>query len=345
MKKTLFCCLWFILAGWLCGCALSQPVDEIPSDVVVISDMGLDSIKEATTESIIKRTEQVGDTTITICATVAPVEMEQLYSVTLEPDSAAWESMARELLPDWIPEIESAVESGSYNICVWANDRIRLLYSLEERAGYLSYIDCDKDLNNSNLENGGNEYIPHYITSLIPEGMEVTAEEAAKTVCELFNSNSYFDFEPWNVVAQYDSQKSKGCYHFILQPQFDGTAVYRGTDVGGISSFYSEDGIFACQGPIFLKERERTEISAFFPLESAVEQLIANCPAYAYGEQVICQRVCLGYIENEENDTITLSPAWIFECQDTCDTDDLTDAYTYYYNCGFYLETGEFWLN
>lgn len=338
MKRYFVSTLCAVLAVFLCGCTL-QP----PQKTTVTSSVGVYTVPELSSPLEIERTEQVGDKTIVIHAAVVTVEKENLFTVELTPDIGAWAAFGEKLLTDYAQEIDSAVQSGSMDIAVKEGNQLWKRFSLGRySAGDVVFWDGEKDLNGSDLDSSWSHSIPHYRTQLVPSATEITADEAAEKVCELLDSHSCLRFTPWNITAGYDSQNMKGYYHIMLQPQMDDVPIY--PDL--ISAFYSDEGLFSCRGTVFLQERERIPVESVFPLERAVEQFIANCPAYAYTEKIVCQQICLGYILTSEEDVVTLSPAWIFECQeDMYSEDGLQIVNTRYYNCGFLLKSGEFWLD
>lgn len=338
MKKHFVSTLCTVIAVCLCGCTLRTPEETTASFSV-----GPYTVPEISSPLEIERTEQIGDKTVIIHATVAPVEEKNPFTVVLTPDIGAWAALGKELLPNYAQEIDNAVQSGSMDISVIEDERLRLSFSLGRySAGDTVFLDCEKDLNGSDLDGDRSYSIPRYRTQLVPPATEITAVEAAEKVCELLNSHSCLRFTPWNITAGYDSQNMKGYYHIKLQPQMEGIPIYPEL----ISAFYSDEGLFSCRGTVFLQEQARTPVESVFPLERAVEQFIAYCPVYAYTEQVVCKQIELGYVLTSEEDTITLSPAWIFECQEDIYSEDGSQIiYTRYYNCGLLLENGEFWLD
>lgn len=338
MKKYFASTLCAVVAVCLCGCTLRNPKETtVPSNTGPYTVPGISSPLE------IDRTEQIDDKTVMIHATVVPVEEETLFTVVLTPDISAWAAFGKELLPNYAQEIDSAVRSESMDISVIEDERLCLSFSLGRYSvGDIVFLDCEKDLNGSDLDSDWSYSIPHYRTQLIPPATEITAEKSAEKVCELLDSHSLLHFTPWNITAGYDSQKMKGYYHIMLQPQLEGIPIYPEI----ISAFYSDEGLFSCRGTVFVQEWERTPVESVFPLERAVEQFIANCPAYAYTEKVVCQQINLGYVLTSDEDIITLSPAWIFECQEDVYSEDGSQIiYTRYFDCGFFLENGEFWLD
>ena len=155
---------------------------------------------------------------------------------------------------------------------------------------------------------------------------------------------SCLDFKPWNITAEYDNEKMKGAYHIYLRQFYQDVPIYEAGAFHSISAFVSKNGCFACQGNITLKEQSRAPIHSVLSLENAIEKFISTSPAYCYSNQVICNRVNLVYIPAANGNTIVLTPAWIFECQELVNPDNPRIQFTKYYNCGFYLETGDFWI-
>lgn len=338
MKTHFVSALCVVMAVCLCGCTLRNPKETTASFSVEPY-----TVPEISSPLEIERTEQIGDTTIIIHATVAPVEEKNPSTVVLTPDIGAWAALGNELLPNYAQEIDNAIQSGNFDISVIEDERLRLSFELGKySAGDMVFLDSEKDLNGSDLDSDWSYSIPGYRTQLLPPATEITAVEAAEKVCELLNSHSCLRFTPWNITAGYDSQNMKGYYHIKLQPQMEGIPIYPEL----ISAFYSDEGLFSCRGTVFLQEQERTPVESVFPLERAIEQFIANYPAYANTEKVVCQQINLGYVLTSDEDIITLSPAWIFECQEDIYSEDGSQIiYTRYFDCGFLLENGEFWLD
>ena len=265
-------------------------------------------------------TQQIRGTTLTIQAPVPGVDAEALGkmgTVRMQTDTASFEKMGRELLLERFPQIEAELESGKMHISLSDEATGNLLLgfdcSVDGRAGYMYYVDVQRDLNGSDLDEPKTTFQPHYVTSIVPDGMNLTGEEAAEAVAALLSDYSCFRFSPWNVRAGYDRQKQQGYYCINLQPEYQGIPVFGANP----HVFYSNQGFFAGQGMLLLKETQRTVIQSPISMEQAMEAVVNSIPEITTYDTVQCDTIQLGYLaENQENEVL-LTPAWVFECSQT----------------------------
>lgn len=291
------------------------------------------------TESI-DVTEQVRGTSLTIHAPVPAVSEQQFHSlgnVTMESDVQLWEKMGRELLVERYPQLEAELSSGNTDIFLSDPEPYRPLLcfscSVDGWAGRLYYDDYLRDLGGRNLDEAGTSRLPHYLTSIVPDGMSMTGEEAAQAAAELLSDYSCFQFTPWNVQANFDSEKQQGYYYILLQPEYQGIPVYETLP----NAYYSNQGLFASQGLVMLKETGWEPLSSSLPLEQAVASVVNNIPELTFCDSVQCDIVRLGYVKQEQEGAVTLTPAWVFECSGT----QSGQEHVHYFNIYVSLETGK----
>lgn len=284
-------------------------------------------------------TQQVRGTSLTIHAPVPAVSEQQFNSlgnVTMEGDVQLWEKMGRELLVERYPQLEAELSSGNTDIFLSDPEPYRPLLCFSCSAtgvGQLYFDDYLLEMGGRDLDEAGTHHQPHYITSIIPDGMTMTGEEAGQAVAELMSNYSCFRFTPWNVVAHYDQQTGQGCYLVDLQPEYQGIPVYRALSYG----YYSEQGLFAAQGLMMLKETGWEPLSSSLPLEQAVASVVNNIPEASFCDSIQCDIVRLGYVKQEQEGAVTLTPAWVFECSGT----QSGQEHVHYFNIYVSLETGK----
>lgn len=291
------------------------------------------------TESI-DVTQRVRGTSLTIHAPVPAVSEQQFNSlgnVKMEGDVHLWEKMGRELLVERYPQLEAELSSGNTDIFLSDPEPYRPLLSfscsVDGWAGRLYYDDYLRDLGGRNLDEAGTHGLPHYLTSIVPDGMDMTGEEAAQTVAELLSNYSCFQFTPWNVQANFDSEKQQGYYYILLQPEYQGIPVYETIP----NAYYSNQGLFASQGLMMLKETGWEPLSSSLSLEQAVASVVNNIPEASFCDSIQCDIVRLGYVEQEQEGAVTLTPAWVFECSGT----QSGQEHVHYFNIYVSLETGK----
>lgn len=292
------------------------------------------------TESI-DVTQQVRGTSLTIHAPVPAVSEQQFHSlgnVKMEGDVQLWEKMGRELLVERYPQLEAELSSGNTDIFLSDPEPYRPLLcfscSVDGWAGRLYYDDYLRDLGGRNLDEAGTSRLPHYLTSIVPDGMSMTGEEAAQAAAELLSDYSCFQFTPWNVQANFDSEKQQGYYYILLQPEYQGIPVYETLP----NAYYSNQGLFASQGLVMLKETGWEPLSSSLPLEQAVASVVNNIPELTFCDSVQCDTVRLGYVvEGEQEGEVALTPAWVFECAGT----QSGQEHVHYFNIYVSLETGK----
>lgn len=286
----------------------------------------LDETTHLTAGEALDITHEVRGTTLTIHAPVPTANVQELCTLRMQADTGLWEKMGRELVMERFPQIEGELTGGKTDINVSDETTGNLLLgfhcSADGRTGYLSYVDVQRDLNGSNLDGDGNWFTPHYLTATVPDGMDMTAEEAAQKAAQLLENYSCFRFSPWNVQAEYDRQKQQGYYRIKLQPEYQGIPVYT-----TIEAFYSGDGLFCCQGLMMLKESQRTAAQSPIPLKQAIEAFVNNICELATSDTVRCSAIRLGYVAQAQGEEVVLSPAWVFECTETSGSHDFPSLF------------------
>lgn len=290
------------------------------------------------TESI-DVTQRVRGTSLTIHAPVPAVSEQQFHSlgnVTMESDVQLWEKMGRELLVERYPQLEAELSSGNTDIFLSDPEPYRPLLSFSCSAtgvGQLYFDDYLLEMGGRDLDEARTHHQPHYITSIIPDGMTMTGEEAGQAVAELMSNYSCFRFTPWNVVAHYDQQTGQGCYLVDLQPEYQGIPVYETLSY----AYYSNQGLFASQGLMMLKETGWEPLSSSLSLEQAVASVVNSIPEASFCDSIQCDIVRLGYVKQEQEGAVTLTPAWVFECSGT----QSGQEHVHYFNIYVSLETGK----
>lgn len=290
------------------------------------------------TESI-DVTQRVRGTSLTIHAPVPAVSEQQFHSlgnVKMEGDVQLWEKMGRELLVERYPQLEAELSSGNTDIFLSDPEPYRPLLSFSCSAtgvGQLYFDDYLLEMGGRDLDEAGTHHQPHYITSIVPDGMDMTGEEAAQTVAELLSNYSCFQFTPWNVQANFDSEKQQGYYYILLQPEYQGIPVYETIP----NAYYSNQGLFASQGLMMLKEAGWEPLSSPLSLEQAVASVVNNIPEASFCDSIQCDIVRLGYVKQEQEGAVTLTPAWVFECSGT----QSGQEHVHYFNIYVSLETGK----
>lgn len=284
-------------------------------------------------------TQQVRGTSLTIHAPVPAVSEQQFHSlgnVKMESDVQLWEKMGRELLVERYPQLEAELSSGNTDIFLSDPEPYRPLLCFSCSAtgvGQLYFDDYLLEMGGRDLDEAGTHRQPHYITSIIPDGMTMTGEEAGQAVAELMSNYSCFRFTPWNVVAHYDQQTGQGCYLVDLQPEYQGIPVYETLSY----AYYSNQGLFASQGLMMLKETGWEPLSSSLSLEQAVASVVNNIPEASFCDSIQCDIVRLGYVKQEQEGAVTLTPAWVFECSGT----QSGQEHVHYFNIYVSLETGK----
>lgn len=255
--------------------------------------------------------------TITVDAAI-PIAQE-IQTIWLQEDIPLFEKMGRELVTERFPQIQADLDSGSRDISLSDEATGNLLLSfhcsMEGIPGMLHYLDVQRDLNGSSLDGWETVFAPHYVTSTVPDGMAVTPEAAIQEVTSLLESYSCFRFSPWNVQAEYDQQKQQGCYRVTLMPEYQGMPIYGQRTT--TQAFYSDDGLFCCQGMLLLREQQRSAVEAPTSWQQAVESVVNSIPEITSYDTVRCGTIRLGYLAEVQETEVVLTPAWVFECSES----------------------------
>lgn len=298
------------------------------------------SLEELTAGEMLDIAQQIRGTTITIHALAPTENPEECSIIAMKSDPCLWEKLGRELVLERFPQIEAELRSGKTDISLSDETTGNLLLAFngspDGRPGWLNYLDVQRDLNGRNLDGDTNWFTPHYLSTTIPDGMEITGEEAAAKLAQLLADCSCFQFTPWNVQAEYDQQKQQGYYRIKLQPEYEGIPVY-GTE-STTEAFYSNDGLFCCQGLLMLKEHQRTAVPSPITLKQAIEAVVNHIPALTSYDAVRCSEIRLGYLAQTQEEEVVLSPAWVFQCSHT------QENFTDYFEIAVLTQTGKIWI-
>lgn len=286
---------------------------------------------------------QFRGTTITIDSALPASDLSIPEMITLRGDDNLWQTMGRELVMERFPQIEGSLKSGATDIGITDEASGRLLLSFELSAegipGMVHYLDVERDLNGSRLDPWETAFTPHYITSQVPEGVTMTAEDAALDASSLLKQYSCFEFAPWNIQAEYDDQKQEGYYRMTLQPYYQGLPVYGQRAMTRV--FESSQGIFSCSGLLALKEESRIGIQNTPSMDQAVESFVNNIPALSTSDRVQCSAIRLGYLAQAGDDEMVLIPAWVFECSE--EPTDTQQGHVSYFEAAYLIQDGTLW--
>lgn len=338
-QKTKSILFFLTICIFLSGCSMYQRNEDVPA--LTSSDYLMeDFVFEE--RNISQERQFENSKKLIIEATVDTVPADALTNITLNVDNVALKALVDDLCFSLYPQLNESVIDGASNWSI-VSDNETLVFSFSSYqegplAGVARYYDVTRDLNGQMLD-GESTYIPHYMTSHIPNGVIFSAEEAGAKITDLLAQYSCFTFTPWSVTAGYDNQKQQGYYYAFMQQHYNGFPVY-GDEISKVSAFISSDGVFSFGGTILLKEHEQAKLSSTMALDKAIEMFSNNFPVYAIGDSVLCNRITFGYIANIQDSEILLSPAWVFECTDT----DSSTETTRYYNCACLMESREFWI-
>lgn len=346
MKKRLPIILAFVLLVLSLSnsaCSLTKPADEIYNSFSPTAEVFAE-------ETAISRFVQMGDKSLTIDAVLSPVDLNKMPEIRLSFDKNTLTKMVNDIVLVKYPQVTESIMDGNSLWSILRDDgSVELSFSCSPEglfSGLVFYVDAERDVTGENLDPDGSIWIPHYITQLKPDDISFSAKEAGNRICSLLSGYSCFDYAPRSIVAQYDRQLGKGCYHLWLQPFFEGAPVY-GNGISWVWAFMSQEDLFQFQGTMVLMENSRRTLEHYYSLGDALNTFEASLPAYAYGNEITCKSISVGYIAdrdpaNPQSDIVTLSPAWIFECTDVKSGPEHGEKTMYYY-CYVLLETGEFW--
>lgn len=343
-RKTFLILVMIQIIACLSACSLHKPTREnIPSDTTLESMQAKDNSEKTQVCSVV-RNEEINGRTLQIDVEVVFPDLHIMKNIKLGANTEKRDQLVEDWILSKVPETKSVstpyqtmwdVEvDGSYyeTLCIDA-DNIRV-----------NYLNVANDIQSDIMEEDEMLWFsPHYITSLCPPLLNITAAEAAKEASQILAQYSCFTYTPWNIVAyNAETELESGAYCMELQPLFNDAPVFDQYQPGRdehvqsakIMTWMSADGIFSFQGNLLLKETGKTDISQVLSLECAVEKLIEDFPIYAIGKSVYVTEICAGYYlqGNAADDTCTLIPGWAFECRDSAEKSSHERQYTCFYD-------------
>lgn len=278
-------------------------------------------------------------------------DMENLEQITLTFDDEMLETMEKELVHSQYPGLKPGIQNGDREWQV-ANDE-QLLFSFgctEEgfETGRVHYLDVLRNLNGQDMGNDAlMRWTPNYMTDHVPDGLDMTSEEAGEEIASFLERYSCLDYVPWNVIAVncQNVPDSSGYYQAMLQPEYEDLPVYI-DGVPYVSACLSEKGVFTFQGIMVLKEQNRTPAESYLTLDEAMALFKSDFSGTVITntKNVTINAIKVGYMADAGWQGIwTLYPAWVFEYSSTYDRQDGQGEGTDYYTCAYRMKDGYFW--
>lgn len=328
-----------LIVHFMSGCTLRKPAEETMPSFGAEQAISKDPTEQGWTPvSVI---EQTGGKKLSIDVQVQTANWKNLATIQLIYDEDKLNTMAEYLIFPEFPNAKLREIHGRWGWWIDGEDHTLLYLDCDpfgSDSGEVDYLDVRRDLN-SQIILGENAYKPYYFTEHIPYKMDQSSTEAAEQAAAFLSQYSCFTYHPWNVTAGSLGvpQEIPGYYSIHLQPYYDDLPVYG--NYMRMSAAVSCEGLFAFQGPALLKEQERQAIQHAMSLDMAVERFKKDFSIVLTGDCLIVDRIAIGYLGiSNQHGVHTLSPAWVFECQDV--SENANDQDNYY--CAYLIETGEF---
>lgn len=269
--------------------------------------------------------------------------------VTIAADEEKMRSLAEELLKLRYPEAPGFESAGEEAWQYAENGNTVFEFAVSDSGGFY-YMDIPDNINGVWLEmNHLFEY--GYITEQVPDGLTLSAEEAAEEAGSFLENDSDFTFRPWNVLAIGGDEGSdrSGYYEISLQAYMDGipVSVKGEANTRGFYAVarYSDTGLFSMEGFAPFSERERRVLEDTVSPEQIVEAFRGNFDFFCSGETLEVNRIYFEYYPADNGDgSYTLTPVWAFDCVDTrteletYETEPVVQRYSVLY----YAEDGSF---
>jgi len=197
--------------------------------------------------------------------------------------------------------------------------------TIEPDAGF-HYFEAINNINNEYQISGDgqdHEREYEYIADVVPEGMQIKAEDAASQVAEFFERFSIFTFCPNNVCAYNNMlEDNKGFYRVVLTACYHGVPILakNGPDVSlpiMPQAYIANTGIFDAQGAVIFDVIEERPVESVVSLEDVYSSFRDRITVIAEGNEVEVSRISLAYLPSTlQNGNRLLVPAWVFECTD-----------------------------
>lgn len=308
----------------LAGCARQETTAQIKPEPA-----------EPTVVRVTEQLEAEGKA-LTIDTAVEVPDLNALEEVTMCFSEDLLEKMVTELVHTQYPDLKEEVMDGDRSWIVETPQKLLFSFSCQDSGfdtGRIHYLDVLRNLNGQDVEGDAQmRWTPYYITTHIPDKLELTPAEASEEFCTFLKQYSYFDYKTWNMVAVNCRQEadSSGYYQAMLMPRYDGMPVCI-DGVPYISACMSAEGVFTFQGIMALKEQSRQPVERAMSLEDAVERYKEDFLAESGNAKATVNCISVGYVaESYYDETRVLSPAWIFESARTSTRADNGEEYIFY---------------
>ncbi|MCQ2534818.1 MAG: hypothetical protein MJ172_09655 [Clostridia bacterium] len=188
--------------------------------------------------------------------------------------------------------------------------------------GFIDYDNFTKDVNSPD-DSHWNDY--EYITSLIPNNCNLSAEDACNIAMAFTAQDLVFDYEPANVkIFNNNDPEGLGFYDLMLRATYDGLPLTR--DFGFYSTVdVSDKGIINGSGRFYYKIIEEGEKETILTLDEIVNIFIEEAEGLASGgNSITVHDISLCYVPVMINslEMFKLVPVWEFDyCESFEDLD------------------------
>lgn len=299
---------------------------------------------------------------VVIDAVVDIGEVQPDQEVELGFSELLAEQITNVLVYNQYPDIEPYRGSNEYAeydlIKAREGEELSLLHVMISTDGDFKYFEPINNINNEYGITGDGEYHDvfdqGYIADVIPDGMIITAEEAAMQVADFFEQFTIFTYEPYNVTA-YNNQfeDNLGFYKVYLTPYYNGIPLLtkNGANINCPimpEACISNTSIFSAQGFVVFDVVNTNHIEHLASFNDIYEDFKSRVTVLAEGDTITVSNVSLAYLPmTMANGNRLLVPAWCFDCIDKgvyADSGNMDGQSFEHEICLIYnAENGNFW--
>lgn len=316
----------------LAGCQAGQEEDAETSIVFNLQDGTLDASESAPADG----SDFTGAANAVNLTTQIPV-----YRAEFTRDEEALMQIAKDLILSQYAE-NAISREGEYEWFVMDGDSLIASFYCDSD-WMLSYLDCINDCNGTHEES---EYMATYgyITDVIPNGLDFTANEAGQFLCDFLTQyTDTFSFQTYRVMAEnQEDTTAAGYYSTFAQALYEGVplALDSNANENHVWAYANigPNGMFSLDGMFLLKETSRQEVE-IIDQNTAQSHLLENYAAITGASEVEIDSIELQYfVDTMEDGSYSMYPVWAFSGTLTFNEDGY--IYTTQASILYYAETG-----
>lgn len=242
--------------------------------------------------------------------TSPPYNLNGLKTFSVSVSQKYFDNLASTLITD---HYDNVIRENKTKYYVLNEDRVRIGITMDE-AGYLSFVDTEKDISGSFI---GNPFRYNYFVDGSGCDIGISQEQAIEECKNFISGYSDLDFFPYRTIVETNNARQTPAAHYriFLQPVYNGIPICIRTNSGSLGADLSigKNGISSARGVFLFDHVTEGKITNIVSMEEAIETLCSGIDYYLVPDTGEVYYISLEYYaEYKGSNTYSFQPVWMF---------------------------------